>query len=411
MSERIRRNQVINMKINFSYFGEFGYYYYMARISINRNLLQWARDRSGLSEEVLERKFPKLPQWEEGSILPTMKQIEDFARKTRTPVGYFFLSEPPEERLPIPHFRTVDDRHESPSPELLDTVYTMQQRQEWMREFLIEQGQSPLPFYGSASRDDDPMNIANDIKRVMNLSNEWAAQQNTWTDALRHLRQVIEDAGILVVANGIVGNNTHRKLNVGEFRGFVLADEYAPLIFVNASDSKAAQMFTLAHEIAHIWFGASAAFDLRQLQPADDPTEQACNKVAAELLVPAEQMREAWQTARSDDEPFQAIARRFKVSVLVAARRALDLTLIGREEFFEFYRDYMNDERRRIQKTSDGGDFYTSQNLRVGRRFADAVMRAVKESRLSYYDAYKLTGLYGKTFDLYIQKLYGESPA
>ncbi len=384
----------------------------MARIAINRDLLIWARERSGLSEESLERRFPKLHQWLEGSVQPTMRQIEQFARKTRTPVGYFFLSEPPEEKLPIPHFRTIDDRpDQSPSPELLDTVYTMQQRQAWMREFLIDQGQSPLPFYGSASRDDDPGNIANDIKRVLDISNEWTAHHSTWEDALRHFRNVIEESGILVVANGIVGNNTHRKLNVGEFRGFVLADDYAPVIFVNASDSKAAQMFTLAHEIAHIWFGSSAAFDLRQLQPADDPTEEACNKVAAELLVPAEQIREAWQTVRSDNEPFQAIARRFKVSALVAARRALDLALIGRDEFFEFYREYMNDERRSTQKTSDGGDFYASQNLRVGRRFADAVMRAVKESRLSYYDAYKLTGLYGKTFDLYIQKLYGESPA
>ncbi len=382
----------------------------MARISINANLLVWARERSGLSEESLERRFPKLHQWLEGSVQPTMRQIEQFARKTRTPVGYFFLSEPPEEKLPIPHFRTIDDRPaKSPSPELLDTVYTMQQRQAWMREFLIEQGQSPLPFYGSASRDDDPGNIANDIKRVLELGNEWAAQHSTWENALRHLRTVIEESGILVVANGIVGNNTHRKLNVREFRGFVLADDYAPLIFVNASDSKAAQMFTLAHEIAHIWFGSSAAFDLRQLQPANDPTEQVCNKVAAEFLVPAEQMREAWQSARSEDEPFQIIARRFKVSALVAARRALDLALIGRDEFFEFYREYINDERR-TPRISDGGDFYASQNLRVGRRFADAVIRAVKESRLSYYDAYKLTGLYGKTFDQYIQKLYSESP-
>ncbi len=384
----------------------------MARLSINRNLLIWARERSGLSEESLERRFPKLHQWLEGSVQPTLRQIEQFARKTRTPVGYFFLSEPPEERLPIPHFRTIEDQPaQSPSPELLDTLYTMQQRQAWMREFLIDQGQSPLPFYGSASRSDNPLNIANDIRRVLDLGNEWAAQHSTWTDALQHLRNVIEESGILVVANGIVGNNTHRKLSVQEFRGFVLADEYAPLIFVNAADSKAAQMFTLAHEIAHIWFGRSAAFDLRQLQPADDPTEKACDKVAAELLVPADLMRDAWQTARSDDESFQAIARRFKVSALVAARRSLDLALIGREEFFEFYRDYMNDERRRIQKTTDGGDFYASQNMRVGRRFADAVIRAVKESKLSYYDAYKLTGLYGKTFDQYIQKLYGESPA
>lgn len=386
----------------------------MVKIAINTELFQWARERSGVADEVLESRFPKLRQWEEGTVQPTLRQVEDFAKKTRTPLGYFFLPEPPEERLPIPYFRSPitiggDELPQHPSPELIDTVHMMQQRQEWMREFLIEEGQPPLDFYGSVTPTDDSGQIANDIRRVLGVTDDWAVHHSSWTNALRYLRSIIENSGILVVANGIVGNNTHRKLKVTEFRGFVLADEYAPLIFVNASDSKAAQMFTLAHEVAHIWFGSSAAFDLRQLQPADDPTEQACNRVAAEFLVPARRLQEVWRDVHSDEDPFQTVARRFKVSALVAARRALDLELITRTEFFDFYRAYLEDERRKAVSKSDGGNFYDNQNHRIGRRFANAIVRAVREDRLSYYEAYKLTGLRGKTFDKYADKLYEES--
>jgi Zn-dependent peptidase ImmA (M78 family) len=164
--------------------------------------------------------------------------------------------------------------------------------------------------------------------------------------ALRQLYNNIEAAGILVAVSGIVGNNTRRKLDPIEFRGFVLVDDYAPLVFVNGADGKAAQMFTLAHELAHIWFGSSAAFDLRELQPANNETEEACNRVAAEFLVPARQLRDFWPSIKQDPERFQSIARNFKVSEIVAARRAIDLGLISRNEFLDFYRNYQNKSAR-----------------------------------------------------------------
>jgi Zn-dependent peptidase ImmA (M78 family) len=209
----------------------------------------------------------------------------------------------------------------------------------------------------------------------------------------------------MVVVNGIVENNTRRKLDVAEFRGFVLVDDYAPLVFVNGADGKAAQMFTLAHELAHVWLGSSAAFDLRELQPANDRTELACNRVAAEFLVPEAQLRASWPALRRDAEPFQAIARQFKVSSLVGARRALDLQLISKREFLDFYGEYQEDERRAAAKKPEGGDFYATQNLRIGRRFAQAVVQAASEGRLLYRDAYQLTGLYGKTFASYAESL------
>lgn len=375
----------------------------MSRVAVSRDVLRWAVDRSGLPASALRRKFPKIQEWESGASQPTLHQLESLAKATLTPLGFFFLPVPPEERLPIPHFRTLDGGMPSrPSPELLHTVQMMQQRQAWMREFLIEQGQDRLPFVGSSRLNESPYVVADRIRRTLGFETGWAAEHSTWTEALRALRDAMEAIGILVVVNGIAGNNTHRKLDPKEFRGFVLVDEYAPLVFVNGADAKAAQMFTLAHELAHVWFGSSAAFDLRELRPADDPTEQACNLVAAECLVPERELRDVWPSAGRDPEPFQWLARHFKVSVLVAARRVLDLTLIRRAEFLDFYEAYQEDERRTATQRSEGGDFYATQNGRVGRRFARAVAQAVKEGQLLYSEAYRLTGLYGRAFDRYV---------
>jgi Zn-dependent peptidase ImmA (M78 family) len=331
----------------------------MTRVAINPEILHWACDRSGVPVDALIHLFPKFEQWESGEAKPTLRQLEALAKKTLTPLGYFFLDQPPEDRLPIPDFRTVDDLSlHTPSPNLLDTVQMMQRRQAWMRDFLIEQGQPRLAFVGAAEPTEDPVLVADEIRRVLGTGEDWAAQQRTWTDALRALRLAVEEAGILVVINGIVANNTHRKLDPGEFRGFVLADEYAPLVFVNGADGKAAQMFTLAHELAHVWFDKSAAFDLRELQPADDRIERACNRVAAEFLVPESELRLLWKNAQREPDPFQVIARNFKVSTLVAARRAMDLALISRDAFFDFYSAYIEDERRLAARKCTGGDFY-----------------------------------------------------
>lgn len=356
--------------------------------------------------EDLEDRFPKIQEWLSGDVRPTLRQLESLAKTTLTPLGFFFLDEPPQDRLPIRHFRTLGDRGaRRPSPDLIETVQVMQQRQVWMREYLMEEGQEPLSFVGSVTDRHPPLSIAQEIRHLLGVGEGWAARQRTWTDALRFLRETMEATGILVVVNGIVGNNTHRKLDPGEFRGFVLVDEYAPLMFVNGADSKAAQMFTLGHELAHVFLGTSAAFDLRQLQPADDSNERLCDRVAAEFLVSENELRKLWPTIQSEPEPFQSIARNFKVSVLVAARRALDLNLIDRNGFIAFYDRYQQDDRRSRAGGSDGGDFYVNQNLRVGRRFAAAVIGAAREGRLLYSEAYQLIGLYGKTFDGFASNL------
>ncbi|MBN1322414.1 MAG: ImmA/IrrE family metallo-endopeptidase [Methanotrichaceae archaeon] len=377
----------------------------MTRISISGPVICWALERSARRASI-ERRFPKLPEWQSGKSQPTLRQLEAFAKATSTPLGYLFLPEPPEERLSFPHFRTLgNDRPSGPSPDLLETVQMMERRQVWMREHLIEDGHEPLGFVGSADPAVEPERLAVKMRQTLGLAEGWAAENRTWTDALLQLRDRMEGAGVLVVTNGVVGNNTHRRLDPAEFRGFVLVDDYAPLVFVNGRDGKAAQMFTLAHELAHIWLGRSAAFDLLELRPADDIAELACNRAAAEFLVPKDQLLELWPTVKEEQDRYQAMARHFKVSELVCVRRAVDLGLITRGEFLNFYREYQKVERASKDQGQRGGNFYASQNNRIGRRFAEVVVGAAREGRLLYRDAYRLTGLYGESFERYARSL------
>ncbi len=368
-------------------------------VDIKPELLRWAVNRSGMP--VGEYK-EAVANWLAGDSRPTYRQLEAFARRAMVPFGYLFLEKPPSEELPVPDYRTrTDDGVRQPSPNLIETIFEMQRRQDWMREYLLEEGQESLPFVGSAKVGDKIVLLAKRMRKELGLADDWAKQQANYEEALRFLREQVEAVGILIFLNGIIGNNTSRKLNAEEFQGFVLTDKTAPLIFVNGADYKVAQMFTIAHELAHVWIGQSALFDLVATQPANVDIEKYCNRVAAEFLVPAAKLQEAWETAPDGDKAFTTLARRFKVSPIVIARRAKDRKLIQAAEFFDFHKRYMSRERVRLEKPSKGGNFWNTQNTRVGYRFGQAVITAAQEGRLSYSDAYDLTRLYGDTFDKY----------
>lgn len=347
-------------------------------------------------------------QWEQDGEI-SAKRAEKLAHATHTPYGYLFLPAPPQEKLPVPDFRTLDDAPvQRPSPNLLDTIYGMQKRQDWLRDYLIEEGEDPKEFVGKFDLHASPQEVANDMRQRLGLQSGWASRVKSWTDALVQLREHVEGLGILLVFNGVVNNNTYRKLDPQEFRGFALADEYAPLVFINAGDFKGAQMFTLAHELAHIWIGAEGVSNFENLQPPPIDTEIFCNKVAAEFLVPAAELQEIWHTASKREEPYQYLARQFKVSTIVAARRALDLGLVEQNEFFSFYDHYKDDERRKAETKSGGGSFWANQNVRIGRRFGSLVVSAAKSGKLLYQDAYSLLGFKtGKSFDSYAKQLGG----
>ena len=379
----------------------------MARVKVSVDLLNWAIRRSGRPIDELTQICPELPKWLRGDVPPTFKQLENFAAKTYTPFGYFFLPAPPVESLPVPYYRTLETNEKVDDVidvSLADTVQQMFLRQEWMKDYLVTQGAEPLDYIRAANQSETAVTVARKIRAVLGLEENWASKHSNWTEALGFLKERIENIGVLLVVNGILGNNTHRKLDPNVFRGFVLVDEYAPLLFVNGADGKAAQMFTLAHELAHLFLGQSAAFNLRSFLPADNPLEQQCDQIAAEFLVPATLFNTAWDAEKMAKGKFQKLAKKFKVSEIVIARRALDLNKIDKTAFFEFYNEYCSRDHG-SKSAASGGNFYATQFSRVGKRFGASVVAAARDGYLLYSDAYRLTGLYGKTFNEFADRL------
>jgi Zn-dependent peptidase ImmA (M78 family) len=361
------------------------------RVAVRPELLRWALDRSGRSVEGLAAKFPRLAAWERGEAEPTLRQLEQFAKATYTPVGFLFLREPPVEEVPIPDFRTLPGAHrDRPSPDLLDTIYLCQQRQEWYREFARTMGEPALGFVGSARIEDDVVATAAAMRRALGFDLEERRQLPTWTEALRRFVEQADALGVLVMVSGVVGSNNRRKLDPQEFRGFALADPLAPLVFVNGADTKAAQMFTLAHELAHVWLGESALSDASPASAPLQRVESWCNRVAAELLVPLAALRAALAPGDALDQ-VPALARRFKVSTLVILRRLLDAHRLSREAFDGAYDAEL--ARLLAQPRTSGGDFYLTQAARLSRRFARALIMSTLEGQTLYRDAFRMLGI------------------
>lgn len=363
----------------------------MTRVAIRPELLRWATARAGMSSDDLANRIPQLQEWERGEKQPTLKQLEGFAKTTHTPLGYLFLATPPVEEVPIPDFRTVADMDvRRPSPDLLDTVYLCQQRQDWYREFIRASGEGVLPFVGAASLKDDEVQAAKQIRDALGFNIDARRQMPNWTDALRRFIEQADVLGVLVMVSGVVGSNNRRKLNPKEFRGFALADNVAPLVFINGADSKAAQMFTLAHELAHIWLGQSALSDAQPRAIPKQNVERWCNRVAAELLVPMELFRDEYDRQADLRSELDRLARYFKVSTLVVLRRMHDTGTLRGDNYWAAYEQEL-EYLKSIQK-GGGGNFYLTLGARASRRFARAVVVSTLEGRSSFTEAFRLLG-------------------
>ncbi|MHB8259174.1 MAG: ImmA/IrrE family metallo-endopeptidase [Bacteroidia bacterium] len=369
-------------------------------VDVNANILTWAIARAGFALHEFTAKLPKVQEWIEGTKKPTVKQLEDFSKKVHLPFGYFFLTEPPKEKLPIPFFRTGNTEATTVSVNVYDTILLMQQRQDWLRDYLKDNEFEELSFVSKFLDNNNVQEIVSDIRRTLGLNEGWASSFKTWTDSIAHLVEHIEDKGIITVFNGVVENNNKRKIEVNECRGFVLVDKIAPFMFINNADSKAAQMFTIAHELAHIWTGHSAGFDFRKLQPSDNPIEVLCDKIAAEFLVPEITFTKVW----GENQNIGYASKYFKVSEIVIARRALDTGKITKQQFYEFYEEYSHREFAKKENQNPGGDFYATTRKRLSITFASHINNAVKSGYLLYRDAYKLTSLKGDTFKTFFSE-------
>jgi Zn-dependent peptidase ImmA (M78 family) len=368
-------------------------------ISINATNLTWAIARAGYELDAFCEKFPDVQKWINGEKKPTFKQLETFSKKVYLPLGYLFLKEPPKEKLPIPYFRTTG-KSETVSLNVYDTILLLQQRQDWLKNYLIQQEFGNLDYVGKYKDTFNVQVIVDDIRSTLGLEDNWAGNFKTWEEAQEHLISHVENAGIIVVFNGVVENNGHRKIPVEECRGFVLVDKIAPFMFINNADWKSAQMFTILHELAHVWTGQSAGFDFNNFQPANDPIEKLCDQVAAEFLVPRVALTEFWETKVD----IKKASKFFKVSEIVIARRALDLGIFTKKRFLEFYDEYSQREFIKKSNQSSGGDFYATTKKRLSITYAAHINNAIKSGDLLHRDAYKLTSLKGDTFQNFFTK-------
>ncbi len=377
------------------------------KLDLSPEVLRWARMRAKLAPKELAKKLGVTPDsvtaWEElGKI--GMPQIRKLAKLSLTPLGYLFSDTPPSRTIPVADFRTVGSSEiQDASPELFATMMNMMRRQHWTRETLIEDGEPPHEFVSSCIVGPDTHDqVVAGMRSVLDLAPGWQEGLD-YRMARSKFFDSMENAGILAVINGVVDNNTRHALDPEEFRGFALADEYAPLVFVNGNDAISAQMFTCAHECAHIFIGKSGVSRC-DLQEHVLPVERFCNAVAAEFLVPARMFK----TSMLPDEKcamfIEESANRFCVSRPVVAYRAHDLGMISRKKLQDYLRKHELDVAQAGKQThKGGGNFWYNQKYRIGHRFGDSVVRSVLSGKLQYREAWYLTGLRGFSFDKYIE--------
>ena len=252
-------------------------------------------------------------------------------------------------------------------------------------------GEPPLWFVGSLQTSIDPVAAATRMRQALGFDIDQRLRTETWAGALRQFIDQADGLGLLVMASGVVGTNTTRRLDPDEFRGFALVDSMAPLVFVNGADTKAAQMFTLAHEIAHVWLGESGVSNVDVAFSPDYGVERWCNRVAAELLVPRDLLHLEFNAAAELHDETARLARRFKVSTLVVLRRIYDTGALDRERFRSSYD--MEVSRLRGFQRGGGGNAVNNVNTRIGKRLTRALVVSTLEGRTSYTEAFRLLGV------------------
>lgn len=371
-------------------------------VTVRPELLTWARNRASLTVAELAPKVgtktkpAPIQEWEESDspVEIPAKQLEKFAEKTRAPFGMLFLSEPPVEQLPIKDFRRpATGGSRQPSLNLLETIYDYQVKQSWLSSAFQEEGDEPLTFIGSASIRDSVTSVAADIRTRLRIGTEERQTARTSGDAVLWLIGRLAESRINVIRKSYFRTNTKSSLDPTEFKGFALANQYAPFIFINGKDWPSSQIFTIAHECVHLWLGESALPSGDWFAEATDPVERFCNQVAAEILIPTPELNRSWRTSDSIQANAVRIGREFRVSSLASLYRARNADIITESELQSVRAQFQADfERRPETRKGGGGDPYNNKGIELGKDFIRRVVARTLEGRTLYSEAFELLG-------------------
>lgn len=372
----------------------------MSKAFINNEILSWALLRASMSEDELANKLKvreaKVMSWAAGDDWPTFAQAQKLAKTLGIPFGYLYLNTPPDEKLPLTDFRTLG----SVGPKLdVNTKNFLQDvlyKRDWFKDYRIQQGHDEIVFIGSASLKMKASDVANKI--ISDLELRPRPKKGNFESYLKFLVSQAEEAGIWVMRTSMVGNNTHRPLDVEVFRGVAISDPLVPLVIINSKDTKSAQIFTLAHELAHLWLGESGISNV-DLGDADlsksSRVEAFCNNVAAEILTPRDEFLGRWNDDINFLDQVDLVAGVFKVSRIVVARRALDLGLIEKPEYTSFYRlEQARWKKLAAKQKENSGPVqpHVMLPIRYGEKFTGSVLSEAVRGALLLREASSLLG-------------------
>ncbi len=385
---------------NLIYLNKEGVSWMDAIVKIGSERLQWAITSSGADEIEFMNKFSFLKTDDTNDYTVKLTQLIKISSELHIPLAYFLSEEIPEEEVDLIKFRTINnDKNYRPSVNLSETIKDMEEKQEFMSLSRKNDDYEPLQFIKSITIKSDVIGSADKIRSVLELSPEWNKEAD---NPFKYLKEKLNDAGILVMQNGVVKNNTRRKLNIEEFRGFVIMDEYAPLIFINSQDSTNGKLFTLIHEMVHVFLGQD---DLNNSGSSNDigfkKNERYCNKVTAELLISYGLRDDILKWTSNSKDLIYSVSKLFKGSEHFAAFRLKELNIISRKQYEDLIIEISKnkEEYKKIQKKESGGDFYKNILSEPDNSFIQLVDLKAKNGEILYREAYRLTGSKGKGYD------------
>lgn len=370
------------------------------RIQIKKEIYQWAFSESQKEEEEIINKFPKVIDWIKGDAAPTFKQLESFASFLKIPFGYLFLETPPEADIMEVEFRSINNKLPMMSKNLKDTITAMDIKRNWMNDYRKELGWDKLEIIEKFKQ--GKKNVIKDdallAKQLLGLNGEWYKQIRDHAEAYNHIKEMLETSGIIVMQNGIVDNNTRRKLDIAEFRAFVLYDDIAPIIFINNNDSPGGKIFSLVHEYIHVLFEQEDVL-IKEDMSIQKEDEGYINQITAEILMPIECILSNWDQNKDAFEQINQLSNMFKVSETALAIKLRELKLISKTVLDEIIDEGIKNFASRTDGGS-GGNFYNTFNTRISPTFTQAVIRSAETGDTSYSNAFRLLGgIKGRTYD------------
>lgn len=358
------------------------------RAYITPNVLKWARESARITVETAATKVAVssavLTEWENGVKQPTIRQAQTLAKLYKRPFALLFLPDVPRDFQPLQDFRRSGSKALSTSSVFI--IREIQQKQAWISEVNSENQASKLAFVGRFSINDSPQVVASDILKTLELNPAFYKTENQ----IREWIEAAERKGIFVSRTSFI--HSRLKLDSEELKGFAIADVYAPFVFVNSDDWNAAQLFTLVHELAHIWIaqsGISTDVDADKGHERDiHPIELFCNEVAACALMPTELILQMKSSSFANAKEIFKKSRNFGVSSLSFLIRAYKLNVITLDTFeklkLEVRADYIaflkkeEDKKARQKETAGGPNYFLLQVNRNSRLFTQTVLDAFR---------------------------------